>query len=145
MNMNAGLKGDVSGFKVLVVDDNTMMINLITNMVRDLGFKDIDTAMDGKKAFEKIKAQKNSNAPFDIVFLDWNMPEMCGYDVLKECREMPEYSNMAIVMITAENQKRNVLEAMKAGATSYITKPVSQEMLTKKIEQILDWLEKTKN
>ena len=141
MTTNSQLKKDVSGLKVLAVDDNTMMVNLITNMLKDLGFNNIDTAMDGRKGLDKILQAKEVGNPYDIVFLDWNMPEMCGYDVLKECRERLEFSKMAIVMITAENQKRSVLEAMKVGATSYITKPVSKDTLAQKLNQILDWID----
>lgn len=131
--------------KVLAVDDNMMMINLITNMLQKLGFTKIDTAMDGRKGCDIILEAKDSGEPYDIVFLDWNMPEMCGFDVLKECRENLEFSKMAIVMMTAENQKRSILEATKTGATAYLTKPISEDILKQKIENVVDWLERVRN
>lgn len=131
--------------KVLAVDDNMMMINLITNMLQKLGFTKIDTAMDGRKGYDIILEAKDNGEPYDIVFLDWNMPEMCGFDVLKECRENLEFSKMAIVMVTAENQKRSILEATKTGATAYLTKPISEDILKQKIENVVDWLERVRN
>ena len=135
------LNKNVSELKVMAVDDNTMMINLMIKMLGDLGFEKIDTAGDGKEAFQKIIDAKDEGERYDIVFLDWNMPGMYGYDVLRECREIIELGDMAIVMVTAENQKRSVLEAMKVGATSYITKPVSPDELSKKVNQVLEWMD----
>lgn len=132
---------NVSDYKVLLVDDNSMTLNLVSTMLRSNGFMAIETALDGRIALEKIAEKEQEGNLYDIVFLDWNMPEVGGYEVLRQCRENRSYDNMAIVMLTAENQKRYMLEAIKIGATSYIVKPLAQDDLEKKLKQILEWFE----
>lgn len=130
-----------SDYKVLLVDDNTMTLNLMSNMLRAQGITKYETSMHGHDAMEKIKVRMELGNPYNIVFLDWNMPDISGYDVLLHCRQDPKNDKTAIVMLTAENQKRYVLEAIKAGATSYIVKPLSQDDLSKKMKQISEWID----
>ena len=133
-----------SNLRVLAVDDNMMMINLMTNMLKNIGFEKIDTAMDGREGLEAIMDSKNNGQLYDIIFLDWNMPEKCGFDILRECREDLDFSKVAFVMVTAENQKRSILEATKTGANAYLTKPISEDTLKQKIENVVDWLERVR-
>lgn len=125
--------------KVLLVDDNLMSKTLTMSIMENFGFKDMDYSINGLEAWERMSALKEAGGMYDIVLLDWNMPVMSGYDLLRRCREDASLNNMAIIMVTAENQKRNVLEAVKAGATSYITKPVIAEDLFFKLSQVMDW------
>lgn len=125
---------------VLLVDDNIMTISIVKMMLEELGFKNIDTASNGQDAWDKISARMEN--PYDLVIMDWNMPQMNGYEALRRCREESALNKMAIVMLTAESQKRNVLEATKAGATSYIIKPVDKNEFNEKMQQVFTWIEK---
>lgn len=127
---------------VLVVDDHMMMRSLVTQNLRTLGVKEIDTALNGEDAWKKIQDRQNMSSPYQIVFLDWNMPVMTGVEVLKACRSNKKFDNVAIVMLTAEQEQKNVLEAVRLGATSYMVKPVSQDTFEKNMTKIFEWLKK---
>ena len=133
----------IKKMKILLIDDNIMTLSLVTAMLHEFGFTNIETAGNGQDAWDQIESGKNNNDLFDIAFLDWNMPVMSGYDLLRRVRDVREMDPMAVIMITAENQKRNILEATKAGATSYIIKPVIKDDLFQKIEQVLEWRNKS--
>lgn len=121
--------------RVLVVDDNLVVRKLIEVNLTGMGFKHIDVAANSQEAQGKI-----SDAPYNIVFLDWNMPGKSGYALMQEYREDRKYDNVAFVMVTAESQERYVREAVKAGATSYITKPISPAVFQDKVQKVIDWL-----
>ncbi|MCB1682290.1 MAG: response regulator [Alphaproteobacteria bacterium] len=122
-------------YKVLIVDDHMVMRAMVKNFCTEMGFTDFSFAEDGTDALEQIKAQT-----FDVVLVDWNMPKMSGFDVLKAIRGNPSFDGIAVVMITAEAEKEYVLKAVEAGVTSYITKPFSQEDFEKKMKGVLAWL-----
>ncbi|MBI2233661.1 MAG: response regulator [Micavibrio aeruginosavorus] len=122
---------------VLAVDDNMMTLTFTRSLLEYFGFKNIDVAMNGQDALDKIHESEGMHKVYDIIFIDWNMPGMSGYDLLRFCREDRFLDNTAVIMITAESQKRNMLEAAKAGATSYIIKPVSKDDMHLKICQTL--------
>lgn len=128
-------------YKVLLVDDNSMTINLISTMLKALGISNLHVSYHGQDALDKINGATAISQPYHLVFLDWNMPDITGYEVLTICRQNPANEKTAFVMLTAENQKRSVLEAIKAGATSYIIKPLSQDDLSKKLTQVYSWME----
>ncbi len=130
-----------NALKILVVDDHMMMRTMIRQHLEAIGFKDVQTANDGKEALEKIEHAHFVNAPFNIVFLDWHMPVMEGLDVLKACRAKPEFNKTAFIMLTAEQEERNVLKAIQAGSTSYLVKPVAKDALEKNLQQVFKWLE----
>jgi two-component system chemotaxis response regulator CheY len=130
--------------RVIIVDDSIMMRNILMSYLRDYGIKDIKYAADGESALSEIASARSIGLPFNIVFLDWNMPGATGYDVLTNCRSDKSNDNTAIVMVTAENKQRNVLEAIKAGATAYMIKPISKTELDSKFPQILTWLSKAR-
>lgn len=127
---------------VLVVDDHMLMRRLVTQQMKTIGFQTIENAIHGQEAWKKLDEAENSGRHYDIVMLDWGMPIMNGFDLLKKCRGDRRFDNVAFVMLTGECEQKNVLEALQAGATSYIVKPVSQETLTDKIMNVLDWIEK---
>jgi two-component system, chemotaxis family, chemotaxis protein CheY len=126
---------NIAELRVLVVDDNVVVRKLIELNLATMGFKTIDVASNSNEAQDKIAAQ-----PYDIVFLDWNMPGKSGYALMQEYREDRKYDGMAFVMVTAESQERYVREAVKAGATSYITKPITPATFTDKVGKVLAWL-----
>lgn len=130
---------DLSDKKVLIVDDNMMMTTMTEDMLRKIGFGEVDVARSGSEGLAKIQLAKEAGAVFDVVFLDWHMPDMSGFEVLRVCREDAGLHMMAIVMVTAENQKRSITEAMKTGATAYTVKPASQEDLETAINTVMSW------
>lgn len=132
-------------YRVLVVDDNTMTLDLIASMLKRGGLDQVETVDNGQGAWDKIIAAKEQGSPYDILILDWNMPVMNGYDVLRRCREDHSIDRTAIIMLSAENRKRNILEAMKAGATSYMVKPVDEKEFNEKLQQTFLWMNKNRH
>ncbi|UOM35575.1 response regulator [Acuticoccus sp. I52.16.1] len=116
---------------VLVVDDYKTMVRIIKNLLRQIGFTDVDDASDGSEALEKIKAKK-----YGLVISDWNMEPMTGYELLKQVRADPENSEMPFIMVTAEAKSENVVAAKKAGVNNYIVKPFNAQTLKGKIESV---------
>lgn len=92
--------------------------------------------------WKKINHAQSIGLPYNIIFLDWHMPGLEGYDVLTACREKTEHNKTAFVMLTAEQEEKNVLKAIKAGSTSYLIKPVAKNSLEKTLDKVMDWLEK---
>lgn len=120
--------------KILVVDDSMIMRNIIKNILaeKNLGDAEILEAPDGKVAFDILDHNK-----IDLLFVDWNMPQLNGLELVKILRMMDKYRELPIVMVTAEAAKYNVMEAIKEGVTDYIVKPVTGMMILKKIEGYL--------
>lgn len=127
---------NVPDLQVLVVDDNLVVRKLIEAQLTGLGFRHIDTAANSQEAQDRITGKE-----YDIIFLDWNMPGKSGYALMQEYREERKYDHIAFVMVTAESQERYVREAVKAGATLYITKPISPATFKEKVEKVLGWLQ----
>jgi two-component system chemotaxis response regulator CheY len=124
-----------SNLKILLVDDFDMIRTLIKKSLVDLGLTNITEAVDGQDAWEKLDAANKEKAPFDVVFLDWNMPRMNGLDLLVKCRNSREYSVLPIIMITAEREQKAVMEALKAGVTDYIIKPFAPVQIFEKLKR----------
>jgi two-component system, chemotaxis family, chemotaxis protein CheY len=116
---------------VLVVDDYATMIRIIRNLLRQLGFSDIDDANDGSSALAKMKAKR-----YGLVISDWNMEPMTGFDLLRQVRSDPGIGTTPFIMITAESKTDNVIAAKKAGANNYIVKPFNAQTLKAKIEAV---------
>lgn len=125
---------------MLIVDDHATARELVAGAVREHNVQNVTMAENGTKAREAIYIAHAEKKPFDIVFLDWDMPEMTGIDVLKHFREQPQYSDTAFIMLTANAEQGQVLQAIKAGATTYIIKPVSRENIAKKFIEVSEWL-----
>ena len=114
---------------ILVVDDSRIMRNVVKNTFATLKIPcQFLEAGDGKKAFQLLETNK-----VDLVFLDWNMPEMDGMGFLKKARAMPEYAETPIIMVTSEAARYNVVEALSNGATEYILKPVTEKVFMEKL------------
>lgn len=126
---------------ILLVDDSMAMRQTIKSVLISLGFSNMQAATNGVEALAKIRASVKASAPFKIIFLDWNMPEMDGFHVLQVCRGDLGLRETAIIMLTAVSDQKSIVKAMNAGANSYITKPVSAETISTKIEQISAWME----
>jgi len=124
----------------IVVDDHMLMRKMVTQYLLDMGYSKIDTAINGKDAMDKIGANLLVGKPYDVAFIDMKMPIMDGMELLNICRENRSLDKMAFIMLTAECEKQKVIEAINAGVTSYIVKPVSQHDLTEKLKIIKNWL-----
>ena len=116
---------------VLVVDDYNTMIRIIRNLLKQLGFEDVDDASDGSAALSKMREKK-----YGLVISDWNMEPMTGYELLKEVRADPGLTKTPFIMVTAESKTENVIAAKKAGANNYIVKPFNAQTLQHKIAAV---------
>jgi two-component system, chemotaxis family, chemotaxis protein CheY len=115
---------------VLVVDDYQTMIRIITNLLKQLGFNNVDFATDGKAALEKIGGKQ-----YGLIISDWNMEPMTGLDLLKTVRGSG--NKVPFIMVTAESKTENVLAAREAGVNNYIVKPFNADTLKSKIASVL--------
>ena len=117
---------------VLVVDDSRIMRNIVKNTFKLLRIPcQFLEAEDGNKAFQLLEMNKVS-----LVLLDWNMPKLDGMGFLEKVRSMPDYKDLPIVMVTSESAKYNVVEALQAGATDYIIKPLKDKIFMEKLNDL---------
>jgi two-component system chemotaxis response regulator CheY len=116
---------------VLVVDDYNTMVRIIRNLLRQVGFHDIDDASDGFSALKRLREKE-----YGLVISDWNMEPMTGYDLLREMRGDAKLAAVPFIMITAESKTENVVAAKQAGVSNYIVKPFNAATLKSKIEAI---------
>lgn len=124
--------------KVLVVDDFSTMRRIVKNILKQIGYANVEEADDGSTALEKLKGGN-----FDFVVTDWNMPNMSGIDLLKAIRQEPALKHIPVLMVTAEAAKENVVIAVQAGVNNYIVKPFTAVALKERIDLILSKLETT--
>jgi two-component system chemotaxis response regulator CheY len=116
---------------VLVVDDYKTMIRIIRNLLKQLGFSDVDDAADGTEALDKLRQKR-----YGLVISDWNMEPMTGYELLKEVRTDDHLARTPFIMVTAESKTENVIAAKKAGVNNYIVKPFNAATLKSKIDSV---------
>jgi len=117
---------------VLVVDDYQTMVRILRNLLKQIGFTDVDDASDGQAALEKLRAKK-----YGLVISDWNMAPMTGYELLQQVRADAELSTLPFIMVTAEAKTENVVAAKKAGVNNYIVKPFNADTLRAKISAVI--------
>ena len=117
--------------KILIVDDFATMRRILKNILKQIGFINISEADDGTTALEAM-----SKTQFDLVISDWNMPKMTGLELLKTIRSSSEFKEIPVLMVTAEAQKQNVIEAVKAGVSNYVVKPFTADAIIEKLEKI---------
>ncbi|AQS50329.1 two-component system response regulator [Paenalcaligenes hominis] len=119
--------------KILVVDDFPTMRRIIRNLLKDLGYENVDEAEDGVMALEKLR-----NGNFDFVVSDWNMPNLDGLEMLKQIRADGNLSSLPVLMVTAEAKKENIIAAAQAGASGYVVKPFTAATLEEKLNKIFE-------
>jgi len=117
--------------KALVVDDSAVMRKVLIGALSRADITDVDQAADGKEAVEATNA-----TDYDLVLMDWNMPNMLGIEALKAIRANGK--TVPIVMVTTEAEKGRVIEALKAGANNYIIKPFQADVIVAKVKQTLE-------
>ena len=121
--------------KILVVDDFSTMRRIVRNLLKELGFANVDEAEDGAIALQKLQA-----GGFEFVVTDWNMPNMDGLTMLQNIRADPNLSKLPVLMVTAEAKKENIIAAAQAGASGYVVKPFTAATLEEKLNKIFEKL-----
>ena len=119
--------------KILVVDDFPTMRRIIKNLLKDLGYENVDEAEDGQMGLEKLR-----NGNFEFVVSDWNMPNLDGLGMLKQIRADANLSSLPVLMVTAEAKKENIIAAAQAGANGYVVKPFTAATLEEKLNKIFE-------
>jgi len=118
--------------KVLIVDDYKTMLRILRNLLRQLGFMDVEEATDGSMALQKLQQHD-----FGLIISDWNMEPMTGLQLLREVRADPKLKHIPFIMVTAESKSENVIAAKEAGVSNYIVKPFNAETLKSKMVSVL--------
>jgi len=118
---------------ILVVDDFPTMRRIVRNLLKDLGFENVDEAEDGAMALEKLRSNH-----FDFVVSDWNMPNLDGLSMLQQIRADPALQKLPVLMVTAEAKKENIIAAAQAGANGYVVKPFTAATLEEKLNKIFE-------
>lgn len=121
--------------RFLVVDDFATMRRIVRNLLKDLGYHNVEEAEDGSDALAKLQA-----SPVDFVISDWNMPNMDGLQLLNEIRKDARLSAVPVLMVTAEAKKENIIAAAQAGASGYVVKPFTAATLEEKLNKIFEKL-----
>lgn len=119
--------------KFLVVDDFSTMRRIVRNLLKELGYTNVDEAEDGVIALQKLQS-----GGFEFVVTDWNMPNMDGLTLLQTIRATPHLKHLPVLMITAEAKKENIIAAAQAGASGYIVKPFTAGTLSEKLNKIFE-------
>jgi len=126
--------------KILVVDDFPTMRRIIRNLLKELGFSNVEEAEDGAAGLEKVR-----DGSFQFVVSDWNMPNMDGLTMLQAIRADAALAKLPVLMVTAEAKKENIIAAAQAGANGYVVKPFTAATLDEKITKIFEKLSKEGN
>jgi two-component system, chemotaxis family, chemotaxis protein CheY len=116
---------------ILVVDDYQTMVRIIRNLLKQIGFENVDEASNGAEALDKIEKQH-----YGLIISDWNMEPMTGFQLLQKVRELKDRADIPFIMITAESKTDNVMAARKAGVNHYIVKPFNAATLKAKIDAV---------
>ena len=124
--------------KFLIVDDFSTMRRIVRNLLKELGYTNVDEAEDGSMGLAKLRGGQ-----FDFVISDWNMPVMDGLTMLQNIRADPALQHLPVLMVTAEAKKENIIAAAQAGANGYVVKPFTAATLDEKLQKIFDKLNKS--
>jgi two-component system chemotaxis response regulator CheY len=123
--------------RFLVVDDFSTMRRIVRNLLKELGFMNVQEAEDGVEALAKLNAET-----FDFVVSDWNMPNMTGIELLQAIRADAKLKHLPVLMVTAEAKKENIIAAAQAGASGYVVKPFTAATLDEKLKKIFQTMQK---
>ena len=127
---------DAHSMKFLVVDDFATMRRIVRNLLKESGITNVEEAEDGAAALNMLKAGK-----FDFVISDINMPNMNGFEMLRQIRAEPQLKTLPVLMVTAEAKKEDIINAAQIGASGYIVKPFTKAILEEKLGKILSKLQ----
>ena len=126
------MSGVDKNMPILIVDDYKTMLRIIRNLLKQLGFNNVDEAIDGSSALQKLREKECS-----LIISDWNMEPMSGLQLLKEVRADVKFKELPFIMITAESKSENVIAAKEAGVSNYIVKPFNAATLKGKLTTVL--------
>ena len=126
-----------ANMKFLVVDDFSTMRRIVRNLLKELGFANVQEAEDGVDALNKLRGED-----FDFVVSDWNMPNMTGIELLRAIRSDAKLKHLPVLIVTAEAKRENIIEAAQAGASGYVVKPFTAGTLDKKLKRIFEKMQK---
>lgn len=121
-----------NAMRILLVDDSGTMRHIQKRTLTEIGLTDVKEASDGALALKEVEQEK-----FDLILMDWNMPNMTGIEALKKLKGNPAYKAIPVVMVTSESDKSHIVEAIQAGAANYILKPFTAEVLKEKLAPFL--------
>ena len=119
------------GMPILVVDDYQTMVRIIRNLLKQIGYENVDEAPNGDEALRKLREKS-----YGLVISDWNMAPMTGFELLQAMRANPAHAAVPLIMVTAESKTDNVVAARKAGVSGYIVKPFNAATLKSKIDAV---------
>ncbi len=125
--------------KILVVDDFPTMRRIVKTLLKQNGFNNFVEAEDGAQAYTTLQKEGD----FELIVSDWNMPNMTGLELLKTVRADPKFKTIPFLMVTAEAEKENIIEAVKSGVSNYVVKPFTGAILKEKLQRIEQNLKKT--
>ncbi len=119
--------------RIMVIDDFSTMRRIVKNILKQLGYTEIEEAEDGEHALSKLREK-----PVQFIISDWNMPKMDGLELLKNVRNDSQLKEIPFLMVTAESEKENIMAAIGAGVSNYIVKPFTAEILKEKMDKVLE-------
>ena len=124
--------------KVLIVDDAALSRNLLRSLLTNIGFREIEECNSADIACEVIKKNVAVRSIYSMIFIDWMMPGMDGLELVKRIRQIPELNNTKLIMVSSEGGSENILKAIEYGVHSFVTKPVTKEVLIRKIHFLVN-------
>jgi len=126
-----------ANMKFLVVDDFSTMRRIVRNLLKELGFANVQEAEDGVDALNRLRGED-----FDFVVSDWNMPNMTGIELLRAIRSDAKLKHLPVLIVTSEAKRKNIIEAAQADASGYVVKPFTAATLDKKLKKIFEKMQK---
>ncbi|MFN3455308.1 MAG: response regulator [Pseudobdellovibrio sp.] len=122
--------------RFLVIDDFATMRKVVKKVLNELGYTDVQEAADGKEGLQALEQAQSMNKPFQCVVSDWNMPNMTGLELLKTCKANPTFKDVPFMLVTAESEKEQIIEAAKSGVSEYVVKPFNAATLKEKLQRV---------
>lgn len=122
--------------RILIVDDMPSLREVLKAHLRRLGYRQISEASDGREAYQLMVTAKSTGAPFELIISDWNMPNMNGLELLKSVRSNSDWKTLPFLLLTTENEKGKVLEAVMAQVSNYLVKPIDEITLKDKLAKV---------
>lgn len=123
--------------RTLVVDDMPTMRDALSSILKNIGFKKVEKAIDGKDALLKVERAVLEDNPYGLIFCDIIMPNMGGLDFIKELSQSDLHKDIPVIMVSTENEYSIVIEAISSGARDYIIKPYTREVVLEKLQKVL--------
>jgi two-component system chemotaxis response regulator CheY len=126
------MSDQLSGVKILIVDDHPVTLSLLRQVLKQLGFKNIQEAEDGERALALIRLED-----IKLVFTDLNMPSMSGHQLIQEIRQQAATRHLPVIVVSGESSQEQVTMALREGADTFVVKPFTAKIIKEKIVQVL--------